>query len=344
MARKLATVTSARVPATQTNFPIYIDQDRLGMTTLAEAQSGRWYTASDLVTEMAREVVSVTEGHGKHPSLTSTAQICIDWDGVRADYATTATYGRNAVWADYLAVYHGELSGSSVVDSTGNNTPTKQTVATPTVTSGKVGDALSPNSASWDTNINPNTAIGTGDFTWQSWNNFSPSTDRRIILSATRNDPFYNAFQMTVYESGIGSRENSNFLSARAGTSGSVETTGAAADGTWRMRHATRTGTTASHFINGVSVYSASDAEWGVSLGGTTSPIFILGGAYSSGIVSITEDEIDEIRVRGSVLSANWITTEYNNQNDEADFWGSWTTISTGPAKYLGMFSLVEKA
>jgi hypothetical protein len=58
-------------------------------------------------------------------------------------------------------------------------------------------------------------------------------------------------------------------------------------------------------------------------LGGTTSPIFILGGAYSSGIVSITEDEIDEIRVRGSVLSANWITTEHNNQNSPSTFYSS---------------------
>jgi len=30
------------------------------------------------------------------------------------------------------------------------------------------------------------------------------------------------------------------------------------------------------------------------------------------------------------LLSANWITTEYNNQNDEAAFWGTWTDAGGG--------------
>jgi hypothetical protein len=35
--------------------------------------------------------------------------------------------------------------------------------------------------------------------------------------------------------------------------------------------------------------------------------------------------KIDEVRLRASVLSANWITTEYNNQSDESSFWPTWS-------------------
>jgi hypothetical protein len=40
---KKATVRAADVPSTLTNFPTYVDLDRLGITTLAEAQSVRVY-------------------------------------------------------------------------------------------------------------------------------------------------------------------------------------------------------------------------------------------------------------------------------------------------------------
>ncbi len=114
---KTATVNASSVPATATNFPSYVDLSRLGITTLAEAQSVRVYAESGKTTEWAREIVSVSEMHVKVPSLTSTVAMYVDWDGVRADYAVTDTYGRNAVWSDYAAVYH--LEGNSN-DSTAN--------------------------------------------------------------------------------------------------------------------------------------------------------------------------------------------------------------------------------
>ena len=38
---KTATVNASDVPSTQTNFPSYVDLSRLGITTLAEAESVR---------------------------------------------------------------------------------------------------------------------------------------------------------------------------------------------------------------------------------------------------------------------------------------------------------------
>jgi len=114
---KQATVNASDVPATLTNYPAYVALSRLGITTLAEAQSVRCYSDSAKTTELAREIVSVTEMHVKVSSLTSTFVLYVDWDGARADYAATDTYGRNAVWSDYAFVFHFE---NSLTNSVGN--------------------------------------------------------------------------------------------------------------------------------------------------------------------------------------------------------------------------------
>jgi hypothetical protein len=134
---KYATVNASDVPATQTNFPAYVDLSRLGITTLAEAQSVRVYAESSKTTEWAREIVSATEMHVKVPSLTSTVEIYVDWDGVRADYAVGDTYGRNAVWSDYAAVYHMD---SLTTDYSGNSKTLTNTNSVANAT-GKIGQA-----------------------------------------------------------------------------------------------------------------------------------------------------------------------------------------------------------
>jgi len=353
MARKLATVTSARVPATQTNFPIYIDQDRLGMTTLAEAQSGRWYTASDLVTEMAREVVSVTEGHGKHPSLTSTAQICIDWDGVRADYAVGATYGRNAVWVDYSAVWHMQAASGARIDSTanGNDLTNNNTVGS---TSGKIGTAADlerSNSEYFDITDASQTGLDLqlngGDHSFMMW--IKPETlpsvagDAMALISkdkvnggADRSYLFEyhesaNKLRHLYFDSSGSLTRNEYATALAAGTNYHVVST---VDVSAKVFVGYLNGVTNSSTNLNTSATSLSDSAVSFELGNNTE---VTGTSYFDGIM-------DEVRVKNSIISSGEAETTYNNQNDEADFWGSWTTISTGPAKYLGMFSLVEKA
>jgi hypothetical protein len=76
MPTKTATVASAKVAATLSNFPVYINLSRVkgSAMTQAEADSVRIYTDSAKTTEIAREIVSVSECHAKIPSLTTTTQ------------------------------------------------------------------------------------------------------------------------------------------------------------------------------------------------------------------------------------------------------------------------------
>lgn len=38
---------------------------------------------------------------------------------------------------------------------------------------------------------------------------------------------------------------------------------------------------------------------------------------------------IEDTRTNNKNQNENWMDTEYNNQNDEAAFWGTWTDVST---------------
>ena len=81
---------------------------------------------SDDTTELAREIVTFSvsaetgEIHYKYSGTLSSSvdtDIHVYADGSSADYAVTATYGRNAVWAGFRVVYH---MNDLLTDSTGN--------------------------------------------------------------------------------------------------------------------------------------------------------------------------------------------------------------------------------
>jgi len=117
------------------------------------------------------------------------------------------------------------------------------------------------------------------------------------------------------------------------GFSGSVQlgnvltAAGAIAVGTYSYHHFRRNVTAAAIFKNGSSLATAT---WG---SGTQNSNHYFGiGAYGilTGFGLAFDGIIDEWRYTSAVLSDNWITTEYNNQSNEASFWGSWTDAGGG--------------
>jgi len=47
------------------------------------------------------------------------------------------------------------------------------------------------------------------------------------------------------------------------------------------------------------------------------------------------------VRMAINGLSANWVTTEYNNQSDEATFWGTWSDVGGGGANTTNFFYML---
>jgi len=318
---KKATVNAAKVPSTQTNFPSYIDLSRIGITTLAEAQSVRVYSDEAKTTELAREIVSATEMHVKVPSLTSTTDIYVEYDGVSADYAVTDTYGRNAVWSGYRAVFH--LDG--LTDSTGNSyTLTNNNTVTLNAT-GKLG--------------------GSADFTSSNTNkSLSVASDLGLSTTAYTIDMWVNKYSVTAYGQGPWTHnsntnrryydyyENSGGASMRFAQEGSPGKQFNLATGwsnsTWHKITQT---------FDNTNMYGYLDGAYGnqVAVSGDTGSVtntFRLGSHQGGTAVAslFWQGLIDEARVSSTTNTANWITTEYNNQSDEATFWGTWSTVGGG--------------
>lgn len=311
---KTATVNASSVPATQTNFPSYVDLSRLGITTLAEAQSVRVYADSSKTTEWAREIVSVTEMHVKIPSLTSTTSIYVDWDGVRADYAVTDPYGRNAVWSDYLGVYHFEGNSNDSTSNGKNGTDTNASYSTSYGYIEGQGVSLTGSGGSQiSTSLIPADRTALSISSWAYYNSASNPTGAKNIW-ATWNFPSIGADHNCYF----GPSSGTNW---RMGDAQNITYT--LAKQTWfHWAWTNDGGEPKKAYFNG-----AYD-ETTVNSGGNDQPdhdnLHI--GAQGNGGENWI-GYLDEFRVRQSELSANWITTEYNNQSDEATFWGSWSNV-----------------
>lgn len=314
---KTATVNASDVPATQTDFPSYVDLSRLGITTTAEANSVRVYADSDKTTEWAREIVSASEMHVKVPSLTSTVAIYVDWDGSRADYSPTDTYGRNAVWSDYRFVFHLEADG---LDSTGNGTAS----ATGTVSytaSGPLGNG-SETSGSADNYLlgGGNFANGTGSKTLSMWAQTGDRTKRSWYIDngARTSDatmPFRDCFgfyqdSSTLYFYGLAADPSLGAVPANDTPFYAVATYDGTILRTYLNNSAQGTNTNSFSFIGNASGTKLHIRNYNAS-------------------TSRLDGELTEVRGRAAVLSTNWQTTEYNNQSDEAGFWGTWSNVAT---------------
>jgi len=310
---KTATVNASDVPATLTNFPSYVDLDRIGVTTLAEAQSIRVYADEAKTVEWAREIVSVDEMHVKVPSLTSTVDIYVDWDGVRSDYATTATYGRNAVWADYAGVWHmQENTGTTAADSAGNFDSTLSTSSLWS-TDGVFGNGVE--GASSEKISSSFSVSGFSEFTAQMWLKTPTSLSTFQVAQGQNGSSDYN-WRIAAFSGALQADFNTTsntYVPINLGGS----------TNTYHLVHMTWDGATFAGYRDGSSQ-------------GTSSSNNLRGNSIAHTILSRDSNTsnwqgvCDECRVSSTSLSANWITTEYNNQNDEATFWGTWTDAGGG--------------
>jgi len=313
MAFKKLKVKVGQVTGTHTNFPTLIQPSLitgLGSITLAEAQSARFYSDVGKTTEIAREIVSADEIHVKVTSMEALAEIWMDYDGIRSDYAVTATYGAENVWADYELVSH----DGGGTDSAGNYTPSANGGVTIGGATGKIGNAT--------------------DF--DGLNDYIDLGNLRLITSESNTHSVSMWFQWDatngvvdyIYSSSSGTNDRATInIDTRAGEkffSASVY------DGSFTGKSAPQTDLDFVNYFHTAYSYNASLGSIDVWLNSTA-----LTGTESTGTSSATHSNIsgrangdflfngrtDEFRVRESVYAAEWISTEYNNQNSNGSFW-----------------------
>jgi prepilin-type N-terminal cleavage/methylation domain-containing protein len=228
---------------------------------------------------------------------------------------TTDQSNKPGVWTNnYVLVQHlGESSGTSIADSTGNgHTGTKNTASHPAAAAGIIGNAQSFNGTSSDWITFPDTAsmnfTSAQSYTISTWVNASSLTSSwQTIAEVSRSSgPWYGLWITSNNHWGLGGNygQSQNIYGSAASTN------------SW-------------HYLVGIQqgsvqrilyVDGASSATGSVDPGGSTSSGGGIGAddttIYSGGTFPDEEfnGKIDEVRISNVARSADWTSTEYNNQ------------------------------
>lgn len=351
--RVKVTVDHTKVAADLTDFPVYVNLANLpsGFFTNVKSDGGDIrVTTSNGTTEVPREVVAISTGgstgelhfkaSGTLSSSSDTFYYIYYGNSGASEPAVTATYGRNNVWTDYAAVFHmnQDPSGTApqMIDSTGTYSGTSAgTMTSADLVSGKIGNGIDFDGTNDEIDIGttPHFSNATA-MTWSCWAN-PTGTLRCLMAKGTNSSPYegVNFFS----DSGT---VKLSFVPSTGLAGQIVRGTGGSSynDGTLRLLTATYAGDNSASSIH---LYANGSADDGTA-SGTWS-----GSQVTTRRLKIAERDgglngnniIDEVRMRFAVLSSNWISTEYNNQNSPSTFYTVGTQeTDTGTPEYNAIF------
>lgn len=226
-------------------------------------------------------------------------------------YASNATYGSQAVWSDYKGVYHLNENSGNRFDSTYNALTLTDTNTVASAT-GQIGTGADFETSNSEKLVTTNDGFNsTGSQTFQAWYKpESTSTDAGIMGNWDGGLSTGRAIYVNV---------GTPYFNTRGGTMGTKTAThtSTVTNGTWYFITGVLdvTADTISITVNGTKTTTTG----ATGDPGSSTEDFTLGSA--GGFNAYLDGVVDEARVRFSALSDDWITTEYNNQNDPASFW-----------------------
>jgi len=327
--RQKFTIDAGQVDANLTDFPVYLDLSLFDGTNIGTNGADIRITKADGITEVPREIVFFDGANGEvhfKASGTLSGTTNSDWylyynNSGASDYATSATYGAENVWSDYVAVWHNQEdpSGSApqILDSTSNSQDFTSggSMTSGDSIAGKMGQALDFDGS----NDYLTTADTSGldlagtSYTYSAWFNSinaiaSPIVSKLACCSASTSG------WAVIFNTASGDLRMLGYNS----TAVTVATTTATGfdDGNWHIFHATQDGSTrADLYVDGSA--DGSDTSVNTLAAGT----YVVNQATRGDTGSKTDVDIDEFRVRASLLSSTWISTEYNNQSSPATFY-----------------------
>jgi hypothetical protein len=322
---------SGKVSGTNSNMPLLVIPSAItnvGTLTTAEANSVRFYSDEAKTVELAREVVGANEIHVKVSSVTSTTDIWMDWDGVRADYAVGDTYGRNAVWSDYAIVNH----LLDTTNYTGNTSFNFTNVNSVTFDGSKIGNGANFGSS--------NPQSGAGKHLHTGTNEVFNSTDIQSnwTLNIWLRPEVVSSF-ITIaryYASVTGSSKRLCQIAYDPGASRGLEfywvgstlnhyysNTFFTANTTYKVTFSLGTSGALKIYVDGTSVLSTTVTNFNArgDSAGSDKRVCLGGDWFSTTLFNPYSGRMDEHRVHKRQISDDWEATEYQNQNDNGAFW-----------------------
>ncbi len=276
---------------------------------------------NQIACEIVNYVTNATEANQKCviwaivPSVSDTVDtsIWMWWDNPGdSQPAVTDTFGRNAVWGDEEAVLHFQnIDAADVVDSTGNHTVSDTGSFASSDDDGLVfgtsGNYLTIPEAS---SLDFTTALALRTYA----SNVNSQSFRSIISKPRANGTWNSPF--AVYHLGIGNATELEPYMATTSTRFGIPAGNTISTGNAHYLSYTYSGSQATSGVDGSSFNNNTTSN---TMFNSAEDVAI-GSRSTSSTGEHFNGTIRSIRMRGTDLTDDWITTEYNNQNDPTTF------------------------
>ena len=328
------TINASQVPSTQTDFPLLINDTYTDLIGEVEAEL-RFAGADNIQLDYEIEFFDNATGElvawVKKPSVSDGDVINIYFDNPGA----LDEQDPGAVWSDYNAVYHlnqTSFGASSTIDSTSNNLDgTPQSMDGTNQVAGQIDGSLDFNGTDEFILVTDNSLLepGTGAFTVSAWVR-PDANSRNDIMGKQRNvgpnDGWF--FNMS-------NDATDRILSIQMRDSGTIRVKGTLALTLGTLHHVVFTYDGSDNasgvrlFIDGVEDTLniaddtlvggiTNDVEFNIANAGSASPSTVLAW---NGIV-------DEVNISDIEKTPDFITTSFNNQDDQGTFYSTGTVES----------------
>ncbi|HTR34899.1 MAG TPA: DUF2341 domain-containing protein, partial [Bryobacteraceae bacterium] len=343
--RKTLTINSALVSGSSNlvNFPVLVSVTDPNLMSLANGGSvgnsngnDILFTASDGATKLNHEIESYNPGTGQ----------LIAWVQVPAVSPVSATvlyiyYGNpsasnqqnpTGVWdSSYAGVWHFPSGATLGLQDSTSNGDNGLPMNDPIATSGEIAGAVQFSGSS--SYVNVGKLNQTGDLTISAWVNtnfishITNSDDQGIVAKSLWGGDASGDFVLKIRRTTV---NNGIFFARVNGASPQVYDTSyntSLSTGTWYYVAATYSAasTTGTIYVNG-----ASGASGNLGAAMSTNAHAVLIGMQEINLHEPFSGAIDEVRISNTPRSADWITTEYNNQSSPSTFLVEGTQQNSG--------------
>lgn len=336
-------INSAQVPSTQTDFPVLVSVTDARFKTVANGGHVQNSSGFDIRPYSDSGITTAITGYELERYNATTGEVVM-WVKVSSLSSSTTpiylAYGNSSLTTDgsstttwsnsFLGVYHVKDGTTlSVSSATGSNNGTNHSA---TATTGQIDGAAGFASAS-SQYIDLAQTIAPSAITLSAWVNATsfPGAYNGVVV---RSNAAYTSYAMLLVKSNGKLTVAMNGASARTydGTGSHTLSTG-----TWYYLTATYDSSAGTvGYVNASSDGTVSAAGNLVIL---TANTYI--GDDNNTASRFWNGTIDEARVASVARSANWITTEYNNQSAPGTFETLGTEVSlgtTGNSQFLQFF------
>jgi hypothetical protein len=333
------TISHLKVPNThQNNFPVLIN--------ITDAVLKSVGNGGHVVSASGYDLIFTADGAGsrllpfERESYNPTTGSAIFWVQVpvlshSSDTQIYMFYGNPAatdqsnpsgVWdSNYKGVWHlnDDAANTNVADSTSNaHTGTNYADTDKRTVAGEIGGALSYSNGDTDFGASSDFDYAASNFTVSFWLNcpyFNGDGPQGYVgRGQTTGNGMAGPYEgFEIYDATSGyplSTTKLTFTSWSGYEYANYTTTGAISAGAWNYITFVRNGSSYSWYLNGVQDSSGTFNPFQTSW----QPLYLMKGITSS---SFPGGNAEEFRMSNTARSADWVTTEYNNQSSPATFY-----------------------